>query len=77
MFFTSLFAALLPVGAPGWVGVAVVVEVALIPALWYSAVACLFSARRVVRAYRAVRRPIDALAGAVFVALGVRLAASG
>jgi threonine/homoserine/homoserine lactone efflux protein len=77
VFFTSLFAALLPVGAPGWVGLAVVVEVSLIPALWYSAVACLFSTGRVVRAYLAVRRPIDALAGALFVALGIRLATSG
>jgi threonine efflux protein len=76
VFFTSLFAALLPAGVPVWVAVAAVVEMGLIPACWYSVVACLFSTGRVQRAYRAVRRPIDAVVGAVFVALGVRLATS-
>lgn len=77
VFFTSLFAALLPADPPLWLAVAAVVEMGLIPALWYSAVACLFSTGRVVRAYRAVRRPLDAVLGAVFVALGIRLATSG
>jgi threonine efflux protein len=77
VFFTSLFAALLPAGAPGWVGVVAVAEVAAVPALWYSGLACLFSAGRVLRGYRAQRRPIDALVGGIFVALGVRLATTG
>jgi threonine/homoserine/homoserine lactone efflux protein len=76
VFFTSLFAALLPAGVPVWVAVVAVVEMGLIPAGWYSVVACLFSTGRVQRAYLAVRRPIDAAVGAVFVALGVRLATS-
>jgi threonine/homoserine/homoserine lactone efflux protein len=77
VFFTSLFAALLPAGAPVWVAAVAVVISGLIPAFWYSVVACLFSTGRVVRAYRAVRRPIDAVVGTVFVALGIRLATSG
>jgi threonine efflux protein len=76
VFFTSLFAALLPAGVPVWVAVVTVVEIGLIPAGWYSVVACLFSTGRVQAAYRAVRRPIDAVVGAVFVALGIRLATS-
>jgi hypothetical protein len=31
----------------------------------------------VLRGYRALRRPIDALVGGIFVALGVRVATSG
>ncbi|HVQ89904.1 MAG TPA: LysE family transporter [Mycobacteriales bacterium] len=76
VFFTSLFAALLPAGVPVWVAVVAVAEMGLIPAAWYSVVACLFSTGRVRRAYQAMRRPIDAVVGAVFVALGIRLATS-
>jgi threonine efflux protein len=77
VFFTSLFAALLPAGAPWWFKAATVVIVAAIPALWYSLVAFLFSTGRVASAYRRLRRPFDALAGTLFLGLGVRLAASG
>jgi threonine/homoserine/homoserine lactone efflux protein len=76
VFFTSLFAALLPPTVPVWVGAVAVAEVAAIPALWYSAVACAFSAARVAAGYRRLRRPIDALTGGLFVALGIRLATS-
>jgi threonine efflux protein len=75
LFFTSLYAALLPAGAPRWLLVASVAVTAAIPGLWYSAVAWLFSTGRVARAYRALRRPVDAVVGAVLVALGLRLAA--
>jgi threonine efflux protein len=74
LFFTSLYAALLPAGAPVGLLVASVAVTAVVPGLWYSAVAWLFSTGRVARAYRAVRRPVDAIVGAVFVALGLRLA---
>jgi threonine/homoserine/homoserine lactone efflux protein len=76
VFFTSLFAALLPAGVPVWVGVVAVAEVAAIPAVWYSAVAWTFSADRVRTAYRRVRRSVDAVTGGLFVALGIRLATS-
>jgi threonine efflux protein len=75
LFFTSLYAALLPADAPVGLLVASVLVTAVIPGLWYSAVAWLFSTGRVARAYRAARRPVDAVVGAVFVALGLRLAA--
>src|SRR4051794_19406568 len=39
VFFTSMFAALLPSAAPAWVGWAFVAVSMALPALWYSAVA--------------------------------------
>jgi threonine efflux protein len=77
LFFTTLFAALLPTPVPVPVGVAAVVIAAATPALWYSVLAFLFSTGRVAAVYRRIRRGIDAVMGGVFVALGVRLAASG
>jgi threonine efflux protein len=77
VFFTSLFAALLPAGAPLWVAVAAVGVIAVIPAVWYSSLACLFSTGRVVAGYQRMRRWVDAVTGGVFVALGIRVAAEG
>jgi threonine efflux protein len=77
VFFTSLFAALLPAGSPWWFKIATIALVAAIPACWYSLVAYLFSTGRTARAYQRLRRPFEAVTGTLFVALGLRLAASG
>jgi threonine efflux protein len=77
IFFTSLFAALLPAAAPWWLKIATIAVTAAIPACWYCLVAYLFSTGRVAAAYRRLRRPLDALAGTLFIAVGLRLATSG
>jgi threonine/homoserine/homoserine lactone efflux protein len=52
-----------------------VASVAGIAGLWYGAVAWAMAADPVVTLYRTAARAISALAGVVFVALGLRLAA--
>jgi len=73
-FFGSLFVTILPSHAPGWVHGATVAIVALVSIAWFSSVALLFSTGRVQRGYARLRRPIDALAGSLLIALGARLA---
>lgn len=73
-FFGSLFVTLLPAHAPMWVHGATVATVAGVSICWFSAMALLFSTDRVQRGYRKLRRPIDAVMGAVLVGIGARLA---
>ncbi|MQT12037.1 LysE family translocator [Segnochrobactrum spirostomi] len=75
-FFGSLFVTVLPVGAPLWVQGATLAIVALVAGGWFTLVAYMFSAKRVRSLYARVRRPIDAVMGAILVGLGVHLAAS-
>jgi threonine/homoserine/homoserine lactone efflux protein len=77
VFFTSLFAALLPATAPWWEALAAVAVVSAIAGGWYSLVVWLFCTGRVAAAYRRLRRPIDAVAGALFIGLGIRMVATG
>jgi threonine/homoserine/homoserine lactone efflux protein len=58
VFFGSLFTSLLPADRPAW----------------YCLVACLFSTRPVVGAYRLAKRWLDYATAAIFMALGGRLA---
>lgn len=74
-FFTSLFAVAVPPTAPFWFDALLVGTVAGIAGLWYGAVAWAMAADPVVALYRRAARAITAIAGAVFVALGLRLAA--
>jgi threonine efflux protein len=74
-FFTSLFAVAVPPTAPCWFDALLVASVAGIAGLWYGAVAWAMAADPVVALYRKAARAITATAGAVFVLLGVRLAA--
>lgn len=74
MFFASVFGALLPVHAPLWLLTAAVLMLVAISTLWYGGVAYLFSLPGPRRAYLALKRPLDALAGGLFTALGARLA---
>lgn len=73
-FFGSLFVTLLPGHAPMWVHGATIVTVASVSICWFSAMALLFSTGSVQRGYQKLRRPVDAVMGAVLVALGARLA---
>jgi threonine efflux protein len=75
VFWTGLFAAVLPAAAPVPVrAVAVVVAVA-VAAAWYAAVACAFSLAVVTRWYRQAKKWIDRVTGGVLAGLAVRLAA--
>ncbi len=73
--FGSLLAALTPPEAPLWFDVSLVLFMAGSAIAWYVAVACVMASGPVARAYRSAARAIAALTGALFVGLGVRLAA--
>ncbi len=75
-FFGSLFVTVLPLDAPLWVQVATPLIVFAVALSWFATVAFVFSVERVRSGYVSIRRPIDALMGAVLVALGARLAVS-
>jgi threonine/homoserine/homoserine lactone efflux protein len=75
LFVTSLFAAVMPRGAPLGASAAVVAEMVLISLAWYGLVVGLLTTRRASRAYARSRRWLDRCAGAVFIAFGARLIA--
>lgn len=73
-FFTSLFAVTVPPSAPFWFDAATVALVVAIAGGWYALCACAVSLAPVAAFYRRARRAITAVAGVVFLALGLRLA---
>lgn len=73
-FFGSLFVTVLPAHAPLWVHAATIGIVASISLGWFSAMALLFSTRRVQHGYTRLRKPIDAVMGTLLVGLGAKLA---
>jgi len=75
-FFATLFVTVLPVGAPTWVYVSVVVLVGVITASWLGVLAAFFSVGRVRSVYTRVSRVVDAVMGVALVGLGIRLASS-
>ena len=75
-FFSSLFATVLPAGAPVWVYIATVLIAGVVSTGWFTVLAVTFSVAAVQRVYRRARRWIDATMGAVLTAIGVRLALS-
>jgi threonine efflux protein len=75
-FFTSLFAAFLPHGAPVSSWVLPIIEVIAIEFLWYLSVVLLFSLGPIAEAYRRGRRAIDVVVGSVYLALSGKLALS-
>jgi threonine efflux protein len=75
-FFGSLFAALLPAGAPLRVQASAVSVVIGIELAWYCLVSVLFSQRALVRLYERAKRWIDYATGLIFIGLGARLAAT-
>lgn len=74
VFWTSAFLVTVPGHAPPWVYGAILAIVAFQSALWYGAIALLFSTGRVRAAYQRLTRALDLIAGGVMVLLGVRLA---
>lgn len=75
IFWTGLFAAVLPAAAPVTVRATAVALAVVIAAAWYSAVACAFSLPVVTGRYRRAKKWIDRMAGSVLTGLAVRLAA--
>lgn len=73
-FFGSLFITVLPLEAPFWVQAAALAVISLVALGWFGFVALIFSTERVRTVYGRIRRPIDALLGAILVMLGLRLA---
>ncbi|HTR10232.1 MAG TPA: LysE family transporter [Paraburkholderia sp.] len=75
VFWTSVFAAMLPSHPPTWFYGAVLATVAAMSFGWHCSIAFLFADDRTQRGYRRLRRPIDAFCGAALIELGVKLAA--
>jgi threonine/homoserine/homoserine lactone efflux protein len=75
VFWTSVFAAMLPARAPGWFFAVTLVTIAAMSFGWHCGIAFLFADDRTQRGYRRLRRPIDAFCGAALVGLGVKLIA--
>jgi threonine/homoserine/homoserine lactone efflux protein len=72
--FSSLFALLVPPGAPAWFTLALLVSVVVSAGAWYTLVAFTMSTGAMARIYRRIERAVTAVTGAVFVGVGVRLA---
>jgi threonine efflux protein len=75
VFWTGLFAAVLPPTAPVTVRAAAVAVAVAVAAAWYSAVACAFSLAVITRRYRQAKKWIDRVTGSVLAGLAIRLAA--
>ncbi len=73
VFWTSVFAVAVPPQAPAWFYAAVLGIITVQSALWYSAVALMLSTGLARRHYARCARWLDGIAGAVMVALGLRL----
>lgn len=74
VFWTSVFAAMLPAQAPHWFYGVVLATVATMSFSWHCGIAFLFADDRTQRGYRRLRRPIDAFCGVALVGLGVKIA---
>jgi len=74
VFWTSLFAVVLPPAAPVWVRGSAVAVAVLIAAAWYSAVACAFSLAVIAAVYRRAKTWVDRVTGGVLIGLAARLA---
>jgi len=73
-FWTSIFALVVPAGAPAWFYGAVVLVVAAQSLGWYGFVALMLSSAAARRHYARLARWIDGIAGGVMVLLGLHLA---
>lgn len=73
VFFGSIFVAMLPSEAPGWMIVALIAIVTMNEVVWYSLVSLFFGASRVRRFYLMAKRWIDRATGAFLGLLGLRL----
>lgn len=74
-FYGGIFVTLLPAQAPVWLNLAALALVLAQEFVWYTAVATVFSRRRVQAMYGRLQHRIERVMGAVFIALGARIAA--
>ncbi len=74
VFFASLFAVAVPPDAPLWFKALVVATVVVMAGGWYAVVACLVKLPPVAEALARMQTAIAYVTGAIFVALGLRLA---
>lgn len=74
VFFSSLFATILPAHAPAWVYGATIALAAGTAFGWFMVVALAFSLGRIQRLYAKARFAIDTVMGTLLTALGLRLA---
>ncbi|MCF3931950.1 LysE family translocator [Acuticoccus sp. M5D2P5] len=76
-FVAGLFAAALPADPTWWHGLAAVAVMLTISATWYTILVLSLTHHRVASAYRAMRRRVDLVTGALFVGFGSALALAG
>jgi threonine efflux protein len=75
-YYSSVFVVMIPQGAPDWLFVAAVTVAISVSAVWWIALAAVFSVARVQRTYGRAKRAIDAVMGGVLICLGARLVLS-
>ncbi|HUC18137.1 MAG TPA: LysE family transporter [Acetobacteraceae bacterium] len=75
IFFSSIFVALIPAHAPLSLRLAALAVVAADEVVYAGLVACLFSTPRVRALYQRLRHGLERVAGALFIAIGARIAA--
>lgn len=73
VFFTTIFATLMPATLPVWVRVASIVEIFVLSVSWSCILATLFSHGAVQRRYRAAKTKVCRVTGGVLSALGVQM----
>jgi threonine efflux protein len=73
VYFGSIFALFMKPGTPGLVQLVAVVIVLLDTALWYGAVALMFSSSTVRQVYRRMQKPLNRFTALVMIGFGVRL----
>ena len=73
VFYSSIFASLLPGKVPTWIVVALPMLIFLVESGWYSLVSVLLSANTLRTAYIAAKTWIDRIAGGLILYLGAKL----
>lgn len=76
LFFTALLGSYKVEAMPAGARAAVYCGIPLLSLCWYSALALIFSDRRLAAAYLRLGRPLDAALSLIFLALGLKLAAA-
>jgi threonine efflux protein len=76
VFYTSIFAVLLPTHSPLWLQASTALLMLFLSLGWFSIVALLFSLGPISALYRRAKKWIDYVTGGIFVLLGLRLAFS-
>lgn len=75
VFYTSLFAVVVPQSAPLWQQISIVFTVGIIALSWYGTVALVMGTDRVSSLYKRMERTITGLTGGLLTLLGLKLIA--